>query len=297
VRSAVCGVIVGLCLSLAGCSLFRRAPPVVAHPHYQLGQGYQAGGTWYYPAESYNAVQTGLAAVDPARPRGLTADGEVYDPKALAAAHQTLQLPAIARLTDLRNGRQIVVRVNDRGPATPARLVSVTPYVARLLELAPADPVRLEVLAEPSHEAVEAIGGGPRLAIATAPREAILAEALPPPGVAVVRPRPVAAVPTVAPQAAPSGPALLPRLAPTVMQGPVGSVTLMLHLGDFSNAGPAAMQARRVADLGAAVTSTRNGRGVSYQVDAGPFRDAAAAEAALDRALRAGVTDARIVVR
>lgn len=295
-RSAVRGVLFGLCVSLAGCSLFRRGPPVVPHPHYQLGQGYQAGGIWYYPAESYNAVQTGLAAIDPHRPRGLTADGEAYDARALAAAHQTLQLPAIARLTDLRNGRQLVVRVNDRGPATPARLVSVTPYVARLLDLAPADPVRLEVLAEPSHEAVEAIGGGPRLDIATAPRDAILSETLPPPGVVVARPRPAAAAPTAAARpAAPTAPALLPRLAPTVMQGPVEPVTLMLHLGDFSNARPAAIQAAQVP--GAFVTPTRTGRSVSYQVDAGPYRDAAEAEAALDRAMRAGVTDARIVAR
>jgi rare lipoprotein A len=295
VKSAVRAASLGLCLSLAGCSLFRRGPPVVPHPHYQLGQGYQAGGIWYYPAETYNAVQTGLAAIDPPRPRGLTADGEAYDARALAAAHQTLQLPAIARLTDLRNGRQIVLRVNDRGPASPARLVSVTPYVARLLDLAPADPVRLEVLPEPSHEAVEAIGGGPRLAIATAPREAILTETLPPPGVAIVRPRPAAAAPPAARPAAPFAPAPLPRLAPTVMQGPVEPVTLTLHLGDFSNARPAAIQAAQVP--GAFVTPTRNGRGVSYQVDAGPYRDAAEAEAALDRALRAGVTDARIVAR
>ncbi len=294
-KSAVCAALFGLCVSLAGCSLFRRGPPVVPHPHYQLGEGYQAGGIWYYPAERYNAVQTGLAAIDPARRRGLTADGEAYDPKALAAAHQTLQLPAIARLTDLRTGRQIVLRVNDRGPASPARLVSVTPFVARLLDLAPADPVRLEVLAEPSHEAVEAIGGGPQLAIATAPREAILAEPLPPPGVAVVRPRPAAVAHAAAPPSAPAAPALLPRLAATVTQVPVEPVTLMLHLGDFSNARPAAIQAAQVP--GAFVTPTRTGRSVSYQVDAGPYRDAAEAETALDLALRAGVTDARIVAR
>jgi rare lipoprotein A len=187
------------------------------------------------------------------------------------------------------------VRVNDRGPAAPARLVSVTPYVARLLDLAPADPVRLEVLPEPSHEAVEAIGGGPRLDIATAPREAILAEALPPPGVTIVRPRPTAALPTAVRPAAPTAPALLPRLAPTVTQGPVEPVTLMLHLGDFSNARPAAIQAAQVP--GAFVTPTRTGRSVSYQVDAGPCRDATEAEGALDRAIRAGVTDARIVAR
>ena len=58
--------------------------------------------------------------------RALTADGEAFDQSALAAAHQTLQLPAVARLTNLENGLQVMVRINDRGPATPHRLVEVT---------------------------------------------------------------------------------------------------------------------------------------------------------------------------
>jgi rare lipoprotein A len=294
VRSTYWTLLLALCASLAGCALFRHRPPLAAHPHYVLGGGYQLGPIWYYPAESYSAVQTGLAAIDPPRRPGLTADGEIYDPHALAAAHQTLQLPAIIRLTDLRTGRMLTVRLNDRGPASPARLVSVTPRVAQLLDLAPADPVRLEVLADPSHEAVDAVGGGPQLAIATAPREAIRSESLPPPGVAAPH-RAAAAAAAAAPQPAAPLAKILPRLDGVVRQGPVEAVTLMLHLGDFSNARPAARQAAQVD--GAAVTAARTGRSVAYSVDAGPYQNAAAAEAALDRALRAGVTDARIVVR
>ena len=120
-----------LALLAASC---QRPPPV--SPHYVLGAPYQAGGAWYYPRESYEGQQTGLATVYPSDHAELTADGEAFDQTALAAAHQTLQLPAIARLTNLENGLAVVVRINDRGPATPHRLIEVTRRTATLLRFA-----------------------------------------------------------------------------------------------------------------------------------------------------------------
>lgn len=276
---------------VAGC---HRAGPA-AHPHYVLGPAWQGDGAWFYPAESYSAVQTGLAAAASDRGGRLTADGEAYAPDALAAAHQTFQLPAIVRLTNLDDGRQMLVRLNDRGPASPARLVAVTPRVATLLGLRDGTPVRLEVMAEASHQAVDAVGGGPRLAIATAPLEAITAETLPPPGgtgagvgKATVIGRPAAA------DAAPAADVVLPG---TVTRVPVGPVRLMLQLGTFTNPGPAGVQARHVPALDAYVVSRLSGRSTTYAVLAGPYPTARAAEAALDEALRAGVPDARIIAR
>ena len=114
----------------------------------------------------------------------LTADGEAFDQTALAAAHQTLQLPAIARLTNLENGRQVVVRINDRGPATPHRLIEVTRRTASLLRFADdnAVRVRLEVLAAESYAAVDAVPGTPKLEIATAPLGEVRQSDLPPIG-------------------------------------------------------------------------------------------------------------------
>lgn len=284
---------------LAGC---HRAGPV-AHPHYVLGPAWQGEGAWFYPAESYSAVQTGLAAIASDRGGRLTADGETYRPDALAAAHQTLQLPAIVRLTNLDNGRQMLVRLNDRGPASPARLVAVTPRVADLLGLRDATPVRLEVMAEASHQAVDAVGGGPRLAIATAPREAITAESLPPPGAAASGAAASGAEAHTATvigshaSAADTAPAADVVLPATVTQAPVGPVRLMLRLGTFTNPGPAAMQSRQVPALGAFVVTHPSGRSTTYAVLAGPYPTARAAEAALDEALRAGVPDARIIAR
>ena len=77
-----------LALLAASC---HRPPPTT--PHYVLGAPYQAGGVWYYPRESYDGQETGLAIVYAADHADLTADGEAFDQTALAAAHQTLQLP------------------------------------------------------------------------------------------------------------------------------------------------------------------------------------------------------------
>jgi len=63
-----------------------------------------------------------------------TADGEIFDSQALTAAHRTLPLPCYARVTNLANGRSIVVRVNDRGPFVGGRIADVSVRVASLLE-------------------------------------------------------------------------------------------------------------------------------------------------------------------
>ncbi len=62
-----------------------------------------------------------------------TADGETFDMHAITAAHKTLPLPCYARVTNLHNGRSIVVRVNDRGPYIQGRILDVSDRVARLL--------------------------------------------------------------------------------------------------------------------------------------------------------------------
>ena len=112
-REAAIALLLGLLP--AACNLQSPAP----HPHYVLGAPYQAAGVWHYPRVSEDA--DGPASPRSIRPaiRALTADGEAFDQAALAASHRTLQLPAIARLTNLENGRQIDVRINDRGPANP----------------------------------------------------------------------------------------------------------------------------------------------------------------------------------
>jgi rare lipoprotein A len=63
-----------------------------------------------------------------------TANGEIFDMGSLSAAHRTMPLPSYARVTNLRNGRSVVVRVNDRGPFVGGRMLDVSARVANLLD-------------------------------------------------------------------------------------------------------------------------------------------------------------------
>ena len=151
---------------LGGCVHRRvvRETPVGAS-HYVVGGGYEAGGFWYYPAERFEYAQSGIAMVAADHPAGLTADGEAYDPQALAAAHQTLQLPAVAVVTDLDTGRQVTLRINDRGPADPRRIIALTPRAGALLGIAPGGVARVTVATDPvlSRALAEQLGGGEQL--------------------------------------------------------------------------------------------------------------------------------------
>jgi rare lipoprotein A len=279
-----------LALVLASC---HRPPP--AQPHYVLGPPYLSGGEWYYPRESYQGVETGLATVYSPNHAPLTADGEAFDPTALAAAHQMLQLPAIVRVTNLENGLQIVVRLNDRGPATPHRLVEVTRRVATLLRFGRDDGVRVrvEILPAESHAAVDAVPGAPKLDIAAAPVGAVQQIDLPPPGGAVAaavahRPKPVAELELAT--------APIERLGETVTQGAADPGRLFILLGTFQNHRYADIQRAKVAALGASIVRAAQDRQAVYRVVIGPLANVEQADMALDRVLRAGVGDARIVV-
>ena len=270
--------------------------PIPVSPHYVLGAPYQAGGAWYYPRESYEGQQTGLAMVYP--PGGhadLTTDGEAFDQTTLAAAHQTLQLPAIARLTNLENGLAVVVRINDRGPATPHRLIEVTRRTASLLRFADdnAVRVRLEVLAAESYAAVDAVPGTPKLEIVTAPLGEVRQSDLPPIGsvASIGAPTDVASQ-----QNEQSGTAPALRLPEAVEQGAPDPGELFVQLGKFQSYANANMQRQRVAGLGARIVSTREGRVQTHLVIVGPLSTVQQADMVLDQALESGVTDARIVV-
>jgi len=278
---------------LAACS--QRPPPAV-NPHYVLGAPYQAGGLWYYPHDSYEGEETGLATVYASDHPALTSDGEAFDQTVLAAAHQTLQLPAIARLTNLENGLQVLVRINDRGPATPHRLVMVTRRTATLLGFANDDAVRvrLQVLPAESHAAVDAVPGAPKLDLAAAPVGEVQQTDLPPPGSA----EPSGTGPTVVPVQEPAAPVAAPitRLPETVVQGSPDPGQLFIRLGTFHTYAYANIQRARVAGLGADIVSTREGRTRTHRVIIGPLATVQEADMVLDQVLQSGVTEARIVV-
>jgi peptidoglycan lytic transglycosylase len=102
---------------------------------YRVGKPYTVAGRVYVPEEDVNYQQEGMASWygDDFHGR-LTANGEVFDMGALTAAHPTLPIPSYARVTNLTNGKSLIVRVNDRGPYHGNRLIDVSNKAAELLE-------------------------------------------------------------------------------------------------------------------------------------------------------------------
>lgn len=101
---------------------------------YKIGSAYQIDGQWFTPREQrdYDEVGHGSFYSEDFHGRH-TANGEVFDMHALSAAHPTLPLPSYAYVTNLENGRTLLVRVNDRGPYVKSRLIDLSKIAARYL--------------------------------------------------------------------------------------------------------------------------------------------------------------------
>jgi rare lipoprotein A len=283
-------------LVLLGLVLLGGCMPPKGEPRYELGRPYQVRGFWFYPNESYTLDDTGLASVYGSGHPPLTANGEVFDRSAAAAGHPTLQLPAVARLTNLENGRSILVRINDRGTGNPGRLVDVTRRTASLLAMreGTATRVRVQILPEESRGAADSLPGRPQLAMTTAPRGAVVATALaPPPGVRSETGRAVSATGTTI---AATAPAAIGRLPETVTQEPANPRRLWVRLDTFEEYRYATMQRARMSHLGAAIVDTYDGRLHRFTTRIGPFDTVREADDTQADAFARGIPDARIVV-
>ncbi|MBI2706935.1 MAG: septal ring lytic transglycosylase RlpA family protein [Proteobacteria bacterium] len=133
----------GLCLLLAACTSAPEMPeicppsgPCTLAPKKATSRPYQIKGVWYYPQPHYEYDEVGIASyygggdVFHGRP---TATGKIFDMNGITAAHKTVPLPCIAEVTNLENGRQITVEVNDRGPFIEGRIIDLSRRVAQLL--------------------------------------------------------------------------------------------------------------------------------------------------------------------
>src|SRR3569833_962889 len=155
-RSARCVVAVMACLTVANCASSGKfagrvdpkygvssSPRVVAFGvlvpkgggTYRVGKPNVVAGRTYVPEEDVNYRAEGMASWygDDFHGR-LTANGEVFDMTSLTAAHPTLPMPSYARVTNMSNGKSLIVRVNDRGPYHGNRLIDVSNKAAELLE-------------------------------------------------------------------------------------------------------------------------------------------------------------------
>ncbi len=133
-----------LCIFLvSACSEVRLASHMVkqianknakSQGTFKVGNPYKIEGVWYKPKEAYNFTETGIASWYGKQFHGKkTANGEIFDMNELTAAHRTLQIPSIVRVTNLENGRSLIVRVNDRGPFARGRIIDLSRRSADLL--------------------------------------------------------------------------------------------------------------------------------------------------------------------
>ncbi|MCR4917442.1 MAG: septal ring lytic transglycosylase RlpA family protein [Alphaproteobacteria bacterium] len=120
-------------------------------PYYFVGDPYKIEGVRYVPMEDLNYNETGLAGVIPNEVNGeKTSDGEIYDSTQFVAASKTLPLPTIAQVTNLENGKSVVVRVNNRGPRLNSRIMDLSTAAAARIGLTNQARVQVRVLPEQS---------------------------------------------------------------------------------------------------------------------------------------------------
>jgi rare lipoprotein A len=287
------------CVLALASACTRRVPPPPPPPvAYTIGAPWEAEGVWHYPREDFSLDQTGLADVQQPPHGPLTADNETYDPRSMAAAMASVQLPAIAVVTNLQNGLEVTVRVNDRGPDNPGRLIAVTPCVATLLRMT--GPTEVRVRLDPARSLAlrrQLQGSEGDLAIATAPRGMVAQQQLAPlPGSR----QEAEAGPTARLDAAPDREAVAAQiplhLPVAVVQAEPNPGPLILDAGTFTHANAADTRQYALLGVGARVIRSSTGRTIDYSVQAGPFSTIADADAALTRAIQLGATDARLAV-
>jgi len=287
---------------LASDAYKRFRTPADTGGHYKVGKPYQVAGVWYYPDVDLEYRETGIASwYGPGFHGRRTANGEIYDQDGLTAAHRTLPMPSMVRVTNLENGRSIVVRINDRGPFKHGRIIDLSRRGAQLLSFLKKGTAKVEV---------QILETESRQAAAVAQRRDASKDA---PDPAPVVPVVMTPLPTngfgetvVAPLAPP---APLPPSRFTTRQvvetKPDGKVTrrivdpgdIYIQAGAFLHRDNATRLRSRLADLGeTSISEKRINDKVFYRVRLGPLRSVAAADRLLASLITKGYTDASVVV-
>ena len=299
-----------LSVCLAGCtdngSLLRSSGKnyVSLEPSgvYKIGTPYQVNNIWYYPQEDYDYREVGIASwYGPDFHNGMTANGEKYDMYALTAAHRTLPLPSIVKVTNLENGKSVVVRVNDRGPFVNNRIIDVSKTAAEILgfDAQGTAKVRVEVMKDESKKLKKEIlkNGGKVVGGPPLPDVPPIETAQEP-----VSPIPLAN-PVMAERVSSSTIEELETTETTVSQPQpiytpqttsVGNY--YVQAGAFSNPENAQRMRERLASYGSVVVSEKQtAKGVLYRVRLGPYANGDDAVAAMDRLGAAGFDDTRLI--
>jgi rare lipoprotein A len=299
-----------LVVSLSACTEARLASHVIKQNHsvgsgavntntanagnFKIGKPYQVQGQWYYPKEQYELTETGIASwYGPGFQGKMTASGETFDTRELTAAHRTLQMPSLVRVTNLDNGKVVIVRVNDRGPFKKSRVIDLSQRAAELLEFKNIGTarVKLEVLTQESLRLAEIAKSGTTTK-----------------GMETAYNTGRAGSYQTASLAPVSSESLSPQLQghnvngkfypdPVVQTVPVTKTSLFIQVGAFSNADNANALVHKLSHLGNVSISKAYVGGQHLQrVRIGPIASTDQADAVLNRAISAGHNDAIIIV-
>jgi rare lipoprotein A len=295
--------------ALAACTSTRVAPPPETHPVtvppnagvYKIGQPYQVDNVWYYPREQPDYDETGIASwYGPTFYGHRTANGEMYDGNTLTAAHKTLPMPVNVRVTNLDNGKSLIVRVNDRGPYARGRIIDLSKRAAELLDVVQSGTARVRVtyigradingapVSDTPPAIANALPAQPAGKVDTAALGIVPGAAVAPPAALASLPKPPTPIPAqMFAENQPDG---------KVTRVPVPAVTnLYVQLGAFSKLDNAkALLAKVGGDL--RISTLQRGGQTLYRVRSAPLHSVQDADAALARVNGAGANDAHIVV-
>jgi len=273
------------------------------------------GKRYYVLSSSVGYWERGVASwYGPGFHKERTSIGEPYDMYGMTAAHKTLPLPTYVRVTNLQNGRSIVVRVNDRGPFVGNRIIDLSYTAAAKLDMlrngtAMVDVRAIDLLATPPPPVVTA-STIPAASAGAAPVAAALViepvAAAPPAPAALAAPTGTTApaAGTAAVAAANVQPAAIPPAAASA-SGPAPVApgftrpTLFIQAGAFSDPSNAERLAQKLRDDNLGKVFVRNdviaGRRM-YRVRIGPVPDVAEFDRVVAELERAGVADAHLAL-
>jgi rare lipoprotein A len=323
-RRHVLPILLAFAALLAGCTESKFVvdqAKVITNPGpgkpapYKIGKPYQVNGVWYYPKADYRYSETGIASwYGPGFHGKRTANGEVYDENGLTAAHKTLPMPAMVRVTNLENGRSIQVRVNDRGPFEAGRVIDMTRRGAQLLGFINQGTarVRVDIMPEESQQlaALASRSGGDQ--VPPPPKAAPVGEVTggglaPLAGSKVTPGQPKAGQPQAAQPQPGAQPAAQPgtNIASVAVPQPDGRVTqvavkptsIYIQAGAFlrqSNANQLGGQLRKYGQV--RVTPIKVEQQNYYRVRIGPIASVTEADKTLQRMIADGHPESRIVV-
>ena len=277
VRPRIFVPVVAAALAVSACGGSERetvdaAPPPPQEGTYKVGEPYDIDGITYRPAVDEEYDEIGIASWYGPKFHGRrTGNGEIFDMNAVSAAHQTLPMPSMVRVTNLENGRSLAVRVNDRGPFVRGRIIDLSRRGAQLLgfRYKGTAQVRVKIMPEESRRAAEIAKRTPRPSMVAMPADGVVFESLPQ-------------------SAGPVETASLPAPGTPIER-------VYIQAGAFLNPDNANKLKNSLAPLGRAVVAPRGDGPLLYRVLLGPFADIARARSLLATVSARSRTDAKIV--